>query len=53
MELKLYMNSLTSRRVIKEKTEILSEKSLPDPLSRNDPLVNKLKYNDTKKTFKV
>ena len=53
MELKLYTDNLTSRRVIEEKTEILGKKSLCDPPSRNDSLVNKLEYKDTKKTFKV
>ena len=42
---------ITLRRIIEEETQILSEKPLHEPLSRNDPLVNELKYKDTKKTL--
>ena len=31
----------------------LKEKTLRDSPSRNDPLVNKLKYKDTKKTLQA
>ena len=44
-----YKYKITPRCVIEEETEELSEKPLRDPLSRNDLLVNKLEYKNTKK----
>ena len=44
---------ITRRYIIEEETEELSEKSFHDPPSRNDPLVNKLEYMDTKKTLQA
>ena len=35
-------HKITSRRVIKKKTEVLDEKPLYGPPSRNDPVVNKV-----------
>ena len=38
---------------MEEETEELDEKPLYDPLSWNDPLVNKLVYKDTKRPSKL
>ena len=35
------MQTLTSRHVIEEETEVFGEKPLHSPPSQNDPLVNK------------
>ena len=44
---------ITRRCIIKEETEEIGEKPLRDPPSRNDPLVDKLEYKDTKKSLQV
>ena len=44
---------ITWRCIIEEETEELNEKSLHNPPSQNDSLVNKLEYMDTKKTFQT
>ena len=49
------MNSkpkITRQYVIEKETEKLSKKPFRDPPSRNDPLVNKLEYKDTKRLSK-
>ena len=42
-------HKITTRRVIKEETEVLSEKPLCSSLSRNDPLVNKVRVQEYQK----
>ena len=46
-----FKHKITPRHVIEEKTEELGDKPLHDPPSRNDPLMNKLEYKNTKKTL--
>ena len=50
---KRIVHKITWQCVIEEETEELSKKPLYDPQSRNDPLVNKLEYKNTKKTLKA
>ena len=56
MEMVVGKNSkpkITQQCVIEEETEELSKKPLRNPPSQNNPLVNKLEYEDTKKTLQV
>ena len=46
-------HKITPRCVIEKETEEFDEKSLCDPPSQNDSLVNKLDYKDIKKTLQV
>ena len=44
---------ITRRCVIEEEIKEFSKKPLHSPPGRNDPLVNKLEYEDTKKTLQA
>ena len=49
----IYKNKITLKHIIEEETKKLSKKPLHGPQSRNDQLMNKLEYKDTKKTLQA